>query len=117
MARDARRAVQAVVVVDVTIGAGSRRYGVHSGERETGAGVVKRRVHPVGGVVALITGLRKIRGDVIRIRCPLIIRQVACNARCAVQAVIVVDVAISASARWHGVHSGEHKSCTAVIKG
>ena len=117
MAAHTRRAIQAVVVVDVAVGPGARWHGVHSGEREARTVVVERRIGPRAGVVALITGLREIRGDVIGIGRTLIVLEVAGHARGTVQAVIVVDVAITASARWHGVHSSERKSGTAVIKG
>jgi len=111
-----RGAVQAVVVVDVAVGAGSRWYRVQTGERETGAGVVKRRVHPVGGVVTGIASLREVRCDVIRIGRALIVLEVACDARRAVQAVVVVDVTIGAGSRRNGVHSGERETGAGVVK-
>ena len=80
MAGHTRCAAQAVVVVDVAVSAGSRRNCVHSSERETGAGVVKRRVRPVGGVVAGIASLREVRRHVIGIRRTLIVREVAADA-------------------------------------
>ena len=113
----ARRAVQAVVVVDVAIGAGARWHGVHSGQSETGAAVIEGRIGPRAGVVALITGLREIRRHVVGIRCPLIVLEMTGYAGGAVQAVVVVDVAIGTRARRHRVHSGQRKSGTAVIKG
>ena len=80
VACDARRAVQAVVVVDVAVGAGSRWYRVQTGERETGAGVVKRRIKPGAGAVALLAGLGEVRRHVIRIGRTLIVREVAADA-------------------------------------
>jgi len=68
--------------------------------------VVKGSVHPVGGVVTGIAGLREIRTDVIRIRGALVVLQVAGHARGAVQAVIIVHVTIGAGAWRNGVQSG-----------
>ena len=113
----ARRAVQAVVVVDVAIGARAWWHRVHSGQRETGAGVVKRRVHPVSRVVTGIAGLREIRRHVVGIGSALIILEVAAHAGGAVQAVVVVDVAISAGPWRHGVHSGQREPGAVVVEG
>ncbi len=60
VARDAGGAVQIVVVVDMTIGAGARWHGVQSGEREPGAVVVELRVRPVAGGMTLLAGLREV---------------------------------------------------------
>ena len=108
--------VQAVVIVDVAVSAGPRWHRVHPSERETGAGMVERRVHPVGRVVALLASLREIRGNVIRVCRSLEVFQVAAHAGCAVQVVIIVDVAISAGAWRHRVQPCERESSAAVIK-
>ena len=50
VARHAPGAVQSVVVVDVTIGAGTWWHGMQSGERKPSAVVVKLGVHPVAGL-------------------------------------------------------------------
>jgi hypothetical protein len=60
VARHAGRAVQVVVVVDVTIGAGARWDGMQSGERKPGAVVVELRVHPVTGGMTLLAGLGEV---------------------------------------------------------
>ena len=65
--------VQGVVIVNVAIGAGARRDCVQAGERESGAVVVERSVHPVRGVVTLVASLREVRSHVIGIRRPLIV--------------------------------------------
>ena len=70
----ASRGVQRVVVVDVAIGACPGRYGVHSRKREARIAVVKGRIRPVVGVVALLAGLRETRGDVVGIGGALEIR-------------------------------------------
>jgi len=106
VATDAGRRVEAVVVVDVAIGALPRGDRVQSGEREAGAVVVERRVHPVGGVVTRVASLRKVRGHVIRIRGSLVVLQMAIHASRAVQGVIVVGMAIGASARRDRVLAG-----------
>ena len=116
VAGDASRAGQAVVVVDVAIGAQARRNRVIPGEREPGAGMVECGIHPVGGVMAGIASLREIRGDVVGIRCALEVFQVATHAGCAVQTVVIVDVAISTSARWNSVQPRERESSAGVIE-
>ena len=60
MAGGTGRAVQLVVVVNVTIGASARWHGMQSGERKPGAVVVELRVRPVAGVMALLAGLREV---------------------------------------------------------
>ena len=105
MARDAGRAVQSVIVVNVAIGASPRRNGMKSGQRETGAVMIERRIRPVNGAVALLAGLREVRGRVVGTSCSLEILQVARHACGAVQSVVIVDVAISALARRRRVHS------------
>ena len=66
--------------------------------------------------MALLAGLRKVRRDVIRIgRAPEIL-QVAGYAGRAIQVVVVVDVAVRALARGHGVCIGQGKSNRRVIE-
>jgi hypothetical protein len=57
----------------VAIGAGPWRNRVQPSERESGAVVVERCVHPVRGVVTLVASLREVRRHVIGIRRPLIV--------------------------------------------
>ena len=90
---------------------------MQAGERESGAAVVKGRVHPVGGVVAGVASLREVCRDVVRIRRALIVLQVASHAGRTVQVVVVVDVAIRTGARRHGVHAGQRESRGGVVKG
>jgi len=108
--------VEAVVVVDVAIGAGARRHGVQPGEREAGAGMVERRVQPVGGVVTGVASLWEIRSDVIGIRCSLEILQVTAHTGGSIQSVVVIDVAVGADAWRNGVQSGQGKAGGRVIK-
>ena len=71
VATDARRSGDAVVIVDVAIGALPWWDCVRSGQRETGLRVIKRRRLPCRSVVAKIASLRKPIRDMIRIRCAL----------------------------------------------
>ncbi len=116
MAGHAGRAVQRVVVVDVTVRTLSRRYGVSARQRKSGVVVVKRRIHPVDGVMACLAGLREVGGNVIRVRSVFEISQVTGDAGCAVQRVIVVDVAVGAQPGRHGVHASQRKSGGGVIE-
>jgi hypothetical protein len=84
---------QVVVIVDVALGALQRR--VRAGQREAGIVVIKGGLRPRSRVVALLTGLRESRTDVVRIRRSLKILQMAVDAVRirASQVVIVVEVA------------------------
>jgi len=66
--------------------------------------------------VAEITTLREGGGDVIRIGGRLEILQVAIHASRAGEVVVVVDMAIGALPRRHGVAGGQGKSDGAVIE-
>ena len=110
-------AIEAVVVVDVAIGALPRRNRVQAGEREAGAGVVESRVQPVRGVVTLVAGLREIGSDVIRTGRSLVILQVAAHAGAGVEIVVIVDVAVGAGARRDCVQAGQDKAGSGVVKG
>ena len=116
MAAHAGGAAQVVVVIDVAIRALPRRHDVRSRERKSGAVVIEGCVQPGARAVALIAGLREIRGHMVRIRRALIVSQVATDARGAGQVVIVVLVAIRALPGWHGVQSRQRKTGGGVIK-
>ena len=79
--------------------------------------MIERRVCPDGGVVAQFARGREsgrgVRG-IVRARVVLLVARVAQGA---VQRIVVVDMAIAALPRWHGVQSGERKTGTAVIEG
>ena len=89
---------------------------MHTGERETCAVVVELRVHPSAGAMALLAGLREVRADVVGIRSALEVFQVTGDASGAGQVVVVVNVTIGAGAWWHGVQSGQRKTCAVVIE-
>ena len=116
MAGHAGCAVQAVVIVDVAIGAGPRRNCVHAGQRESSRAVVESRARPVRSAVALIAGLWKARRDVVRIRRALVILQMAGHAGSAIQAVIVIRVAVRAHSGRHRVHAGQRESGRGMIE-
>lgn len=96
MAREAGRARQIVIIVHVAIRTLPRRRSVRSGQRKPGTGVIESCIQPGGGVVALITRLRKIRGNVVWIRGALIILQMATHTSRCRQVVIVIHMAIGA---------------------
>ena len=116
VATGARRISQRVVVVHMAIRACARWHRVQSGEREAGAVVIEGRIGPVRSAMALFAGLWEIRGDVVRIGGSLVVLEVTGNTGCAGQAVVVVDVAISAGAWRHCVHSRQHKAGSGVIE-
>ncbi len=116
VAGDAGGAGQIVIIVDVTIRAGSRRHGVTAAEWEPGRAVVKRGIEPGAGGVALVTGLREIRADVIGISGSLIVLQVARNAGVRGQIVIVADVTVGAGARRNRVQAGKRETGAVVIE-
>ncbi len=116
VAADASRAVQRVIVVDVTIGTRTWWDCVHTGQLESGGVVVKRGVRPVGGVVTSLASLREVRARVIRIRGALEIFQVARDASCAAQRVVAIHVAIGALTGRNRVHAGKREARGGVVE-
>ena len=96
MTTHARGARQVVIIVDVAVRALARWNRVRTAQRESCSAMVKSCVQPTTGVVTLIAGLREVRRNVIRIRRPLKVLEMAGYAGRAGQVVIVVDVAIAA---------------------
>jgi len=117
VAGHASRAGQAVIVVDVAIGAQTGRRSMGSGECEPGAGMVKGRIQPVGGVVAGVASLREIRRRMVRIGGSLVILQMTAHACRSIQAVVVVDVAVGAQTGRDRVQSREGEPGVGVVKG
>ena len=105
---------QAVVVIDVALGALHRR--VETGECEARAGVVERRSRPVEdrGSVALGAVLRESGGQVRRVAGAIVVVLVAVPAGCAGQAVVVVHVATGA--RLAGMESHQREAGGSVIE-
>ena len=116
VARVTQCAVQIVIVVHVAVGTSSRWHGVTSGEWEAGGAVIKRGIQPGASAVALVASLREIRADVVGISRSLVVLQVTRNAGVGGQIVIVVDVAIGASARRDCVQARQDKAGRGVIK-
>ena len=112
-----RCAIQRVVVVDMAIRTLPRRHSVRSRQRESGAVVVEGRIQPGSRVVTRGARLREVRRRVIRIRRTLVILQVTGDASRAVQVVVIVDVAIGALPRRHGVHSRQREGSQRMVKG
>lgn len=105
MARVAQGAIQRIVVVDMAVGALPRRRGVTPRQRETGTVVIEGGICPRSGVVALIACLRKAGSDVIGICSTLIVLQMTRDTGRGRQVVVVVDMAVGALPRRHGVTS------------
>jgi len=116
MARHAGRNGQVVIVVDVAISTLPRRHRMHAGQRKSGAVMVEGRIQPRARVVALVAALGEVRRHVIGIRRPLIVLQVARDTRRAREVVVVVEVAIAALPRRHGMHARQRKVGRIVIK-
>ena len=83
VARNASGAAQAIVVVDVAIGADARRGCVRIRQGETYRAVIEGRGLPGNRSVALLTILRKSSGNMVWIRRSLKILQMARGTRCA----------------------------------
>ena len=117
MARNASGAAQAVIVVDVAVGAQPWRHRVRTSEREAGCVVIELAVGPQDRVMASLAGSRKSCGDVRhrtdRINIILLVAGNACGVG---QVVIVIEMAIRALPRRSSVRSGERKSGAVVIE-
>jgi len=102
MARDAERAVQLVVIVDVTIRARSWRHGMGARQWKTGLRVIEFPIRPLHRVMTLAAGGRetRVRNGTGRI---VEIGLVAADACSRQTGVVIVDVAVGARARRHGV--------------
>ena len=116
VARHARDVVQGVVIVNVAIGAGARRHRMQPGERESSFIVIECRAYPAAGGVTGFARLGESAGNVVGIRSPLEILEVARHASSAVQSVVAADVAIGALSRRIRVQSSQGKAGGGVIK-
>ena len=116
VARNARRAGDVVVVVDVAIRTLPRRHRVRSGQWKCGLGVIEGRRLPRGRVVAEFASLREPALHVVRVGRALEVFQVARNARCRRDVVVVVDVAFRALPWRHGMRSSQRKVDRAVVE-
>ncbi len=107
---------EVVIVIGVTIGALAWRRHMRSGQREVHQRVIEGRRLPGDRGVALLASLGEVSRDVIGVRGPLKIFQVARYAGGAGQVVVVVDVAIHALSGRHGVSSRQGESHRRVIE-
>ena len=106
MAADTSRGQRGVVAVDVAVSAYPRRCLVRAGQGECRVVVIERGICPDSRVMAEFTGRRESGRRVRRIGCTGVILLVARIARCAVERVVAVDVAVGAQARRNRVRSG-----------
>ena len=106
-----------VVVVDVTIGALPRRHSVCAGQREARLGMIKRGRLPSRSVVTGFARLREPALHMVGVRRAIEVRQVARNAGRRREIEIVVDVAIRALPRGHGVRARQREVYRGVIEG
>ena len=100
----------------MAIDALARRHGVQAGQRERGLRVVKIRRLPSICSVARFAGLGEAQLHMIRVCRSGEVLQVARYARGDGQVVVIVDMAIGALARRHGMRSGERKARGGVVK-
>ena len=106
-----------VVVVDVAIHALPRRRGVHAGQGERSLVVIENAVGPEHGVMAQLAGRGEADGNVVnRALRVVVIGQVAADASRSREVVVVVDVAVGAQARRHGVHAGQIEPGRSVVE-
>ena len=117
MAADAGRGQRRVIIVDVAVGALARGHGMRSGQRKCRVVVVKGGIGPDRRVVAQLALLRKSGRHVIGIGRTLEILEMARDACGAVQAVVIVDVAVGALARGHGMRACELEAGGGVVEG
>ena len=109
VAADACSAGDIVIVVHVAIRTLPRWNHVRTGQREARFRVIESRRLPGCGGVAGFAGLRESAAHVARVSGSLEILQVTRHAGRAGQAVVIVNVAIGALARWNRVRAGQHK--------
>ena len=101
----------------MAIRAEPRWYCVRAGQLETGGRVIESGVRPKHCVVAGLACRRERCSDVVHRRgCVVVIRLVARDTGCRRQVVVIVDVAIGASARRHSVGAAQREAGSVVIK-
>jgi len=106
---------QAVIVIDVAIGALAWWNRVQTGKGESGCGVVKFRVNPCDRVMAALTrrGEARVRYGSCGV---VVIGLMATDARSVGDVVVIVDVAIRALPGRHGVRSGKWEPGLGMIE-
>lgn len=116
MASHASGIGQVVIVADMAVAALARWNRVHAGQRKADQVVIERCIRPGNRVMALVASLGEFPGHVIGIGGALVVLQVAGDASRADQIVVVVDVAVRALPRRHGMRAGQRKSDGTVIE-
>jgi hypothetical protein len=116
MATHAGRAGDVVIVVDVAVGALPGWNDMRSGQRKSRLRVIKHCRLPGRRVVAGAAGLRETTCNMVRVRGVLEIGQVARDARCAGQVVVVVDVTVRALPWWNRMRAGQSEIDHRVIE-
>lgn len=111
------RARQIVVVVDVAIGAGSRRHRVRVGQRKPCGRVIELAIGPDHGVVAALARCGEAQLDVVHggRRGVVVLQMARCAGRRG-QVVVVVDVAVEAHTGRVGVCVGERETNGRVVE-
>ena len=117
MAADALRGQRSVIAIHMAIDTLARRHGVRASQGEGCVVMVERRICPRRGVVAEFAGSRVSGGCVRRIGRAVVVLLVARVTQRAVQAVIVIDVAIGTEPRWHGVRARQLEAGSGVVEG
>jgi len=100
----------------VTIGAHPRGNGVHSGQGEAGVGVIKGGICPVNRVVAGFACRGESSRGVCGVGGPRVVLLVARVTKCAIQRIVVVDMAIGAGTGRDCVRVGQRETCRRVVK-
>jgi len=116
VAANARRGQGRVIVVDVAIAALARWDSVQAGQGKCGVGVIECGIGPDSRVMTDLTGCGEARCRmrwIVRAGVILLMARVAQNA---VQSVVVVDVAIAAQPRRHGVITRQLKTGRRMIE-
>jgi len=115
VARNAQRAAQFVVIVDVAICASPWRNRMGARQWETRARMIELAIRPLHGVMTLLAGRRETR---VRYRTVRIVEigLVARDTRGIRDAVVVVDVAVRALPWRHGVRSGQGERGLGVVE-
>ena len=117
MASETRRGQRCVIGVDVAIGAYPGRHRVRTREGEGCVVVVKGRVRPDRRVMTDFAGCGESRCLMRGIICARIVLLMTGIAERAVQRVVVVDMAVGADPRWHGMRPGQLETGTGVVEG
>ena len=116
VATDTRSICRREIVVAIHVTLGALQRGVRAGQRESRGRVIERRVAPRRGVVALLAGLRDVRGNVIRSRRALEICEVAADASGVRRGQVVIAIHMALGALQCGVRAGERESRGRVIE-